>query len=96
MISLNLALIFAKSEVLFERYRMALNRDKYAIEVRDDDAIKRNQTFFDFMQRTFSILDRINMDEKFLLICTIKKDQLRKQSAEEVEKPKRDKKDRNK
>ena len=76
MISLNLALIFAKSEVLFERYRMALNRDKYAIEVRDDDAIKRNQTFFDFMQRTFSILDRINMDEKFLLICTIKKDQL--------------------
>ena len=30
------------SEVLFEIYRMAPNRDKYDIEVRNDDAIKRD------------------------------------------------------
>ena len=32
----------ANSELLFEQYRMALNRDKYDIEVRNYDAIKRN------------------------------------------------------
>ena len=32
----------AKSELLFEQYRMALKRYKYDIEVRHDDAIKRN------------------------------------------------------
>ena len=35
----------ANSEVLFEKYRMALKRDKYAIEIQKDDAIKRNQIF---------------------------------------------------
>ena len=35
-------IMIAKSEVLFEQYRMALKRDKYDIEVRYDDAIKRN------------------------------------------------------
>ena len=28
-----------KSEVLFEKYRMALNQDKYYIEVQDDDSV---------------------------------------------------------
>ena len=36
----------SKSELLFEKYRMALKRDKYDIEVRYDDAIKRDQIFF--------------------------------------------------
>ena len=40
----------SKSELLFEQYRMALKRDKYDIEVRDDDAIKCNRIFFGFMQ----------------------------------------------
>ena len=40
----------AKSALLFEQYIMDLNRDKYDIEVRDDDAINRNQIFFDLMQ----------------------------------------------
>ena len=31
------------SELLFEQCRMALNQHKYNIEVRNDDAIKRNQ-----------------------------------------------------
>ena len=33
----------ANCEVLFEIYRMALMRDKYAIEIQKDDAIKPNQ-----------------------------------------------------
>ena len=32
----------AKSELLFEKYRMALKRDKDAIEFQKDDAINRN------------------------------------------------------
>ena len=52
-----------KSEVLFEKYRMTLNWDKYYIEVRDDDTMKCNRIFFDFMQRTFSCLDELYMDE---------------------------------
>ena len=40
----------AKSGLLFEKYRMSLNRDKYDIEVRNDDAINCNQIFFDFMK----------------------------------------------
>ena len=35
----------ANSEVLFEKYRMALKRDKDAIEIQKDDAIKRNRFF---------------------------------------------------
>ena len=53
----------AKSEVLFKEYRMALNWDKYDIEVRDDDAINRNWLLFDFTQQTFSCLDGLYMDE---------------------------------
>ena len=34
----------AKSELLFEQNIMAINRDKYDIEVQNYDAIKRNQT----------------------------------------------------
>ena len=63
---------------------MALNQYKYEIEFQDDDAIKRNQILFDFMQQTFSCMDGLYMDEKYLLIDTIKKVQLRKQSAAEV------------
>ena len=75
---------------------MALNQDKYDIEVRDIDAIKRNQIFFDSMQRTFSCLYGLYIDEEYLLIDIIKKYQYRKQSATEVERLNRDKKDRNK
>ena len=47
----------AKSDLLFEKYRMALNQDKYNIEVLNDDAIKCNQILFDFMQQMFNNLD---------------------------------------
>ena len=36
----------AKSGLLFEQYRMDLNRGKYDIEVQNDDVIKSNQVFF--------------------------------------------------
>ena len=38
----------AKIEILFEKYRMALKREKNAIEVQKDDAIKRKIIFFWF------------------------------------------------
>ena len=60
---------------------MVINRYKYDIEVRDDDAIKHNRIFFDFMQQTFSFLDELYMDEKCLFMDTIKKDELRNQSS---------------
>ena len=38
-------IMIANNEVFFEKYRMALNRDKDAIEIQGDDAIKRNRLF---------------------------------------------------
>ena len=61
----------ANNEVLFEKYRMALQRDKYAIEIQGDDAIKCNQLFFDFMLRMFNRLNQLYEKGKSLLIYTI-------------------------
>ena len=36
-------IIITSTELLFEKYRMALKREKYDIEVQNDDAIKCNQ-----------------------------------------------------
>ena len=58
----------ANNEVLFEKYRMALKRDKDAIEIQEGDAIKRNQLFFDFMLRMFNSLIQLYEEEKILLI----------------------------
>ena len=46
-----------KSELLFEKYRMALKRDKDAIEIQKDDAINCNRLFFDFILRMFNHLN---------------------------------------
>ena len=86
----------SRSEVLFEQYRMALNWDKYYIEVRNDDAIKRNQILFDFMQRTFNRLYGSYLHGKCILIDSIIKYQTRKHPAAEIEKLNREKKARNK
>ena len=61
--------------MLFEQYIMSLIWDKYDIEVRNDDAIKRNQILFDFMQRMFNRFDGLYIHEKCLWIHTIIKDQ---------------------
>ena len=63
----------AKSEILFEKYRMALNRDKDAIEIQNDDAIKRNQIFCDFILRMLNHLTQLYVKEKSILIHTILK-----------------------
>ena len=65
---------------------MSLKRDKYDIEVQNDDAIKRNQILFYFMEQTFNFLDGLYLHERCLLIYTIMKYQLRKQGAAEIEK----------
>ena len=39
----------ADSELLFEQYIIALYQYRYAIDVQDDDTIKRNQIFFDLI-----------------------------------------------
>ena len=36
-------IMLANNEVLFEQYRIALKRDKYAIDIEGCDAINRNQ-----------------------------------------------------
>ena len=46
---------------------MALKRDKYAIESQKDDAIKRNQLFFDFMLIMFNNLNQLYEQEKVFL-----------------------------
>ena len=75
---------------------MALNRDKYDIEVRNYDAIKRNQIFFDFMQQIFNRLDGFYSHEICLLIDQIMGYQMRKWSVAETEKLNREIKARNK
>ena len=74
---------------------MALNRNKYDIEVRDDDTIKHDQIFLiSCNERSMVWMDYIWM--KFYFDRYNKKDQFRKQSAAEVEILNRDKKERNK
>ena len=59
----------ANNEVLFEKYRIALKRDKYAIDIDREDAINSNRIFFDFMLRMFEHLNQLyEMEKVFLLI----------------------------
>ena len=65
---------------------MAFNTDKYGIEVINYDAIKRNWPFFDFTKQTFNWLYGFYLREICILIELTMEDQMRKQSAEEIEK----------
>ena len=90
----------SKSDILFEQ-----NQEKYDVEVLNDDVIKRNQIFFNFMQRTFNCLYGLYLRQIYLLMDAIIKIQLRvqsaagcrrvQQSAAEIEKMNREKKARN-
>ena len=71
--------------MLFQQYRMALNQEKYDIEVQNDDAIKRNQILFDFIQQTFNSLDGLYLCEICILIYMIIKDKFRNHSVVEIE-----------
>ena len=46
-------LIIARNEVLFEKYRIALKRDKDAIDIDREDAINYKQLFFLFHAKNF-------------------------------------------
>ena len=70
---------------------MYLKRYKYDIEVQNDDAIKRNRIFFDFMQKTFNSLYGLYLHVKYLLIDMVIKYQSRKHSTVEIEEPNREK-----
>ena len=74
------------SELLFEKYRMDLNQDKNDIEVRNDDAIKRNQILSDLTQQTLNRMDGLYLREICLLMDTTMKHKLRKKSVAEIEK----------
>ena len=82
--------------MLFQQYRMALNQEKYDIEVQNDDAIKRNQILFDFIQQTFNSLDGLYLREICILIYMIIKDKFRNHSVVEIEILNKEKKERNK
>ena len=68
---------------MFEQYIISLKRDKDAIDIEGEDEIKRNRLFFDFMLRTFNHLNQLYEMEKSILIDTILKYHLRKESAKE-------------
>ena len=61
-------IIIANNEVLFEQYRIALKRDKDAIDIEGEDAINRNRLVFDFMLRMFNHLNQLYEMEKFFLL----------------------------
>ena len=63
----------AKDEMLFEKYRIALKRDKDAIDIDGNDAFDSYQLFFDFMLRMFDHLNQLYEMEKSLLIDIILK-----------------------
>ena len=61
--------MIAKNEMLFEQYRIALKRDKYAIDIEGEDAINRNRLFFDLVLRMFDHPNQLyEMEKVFLLI----------------------------
>ena len=73
----------ASNAFLFEKYRIALKRDKDAIDIDGNDAIDSHQLVFDFMLRMFDHLNQLYEMEKSLLIDVILKYHLRNESDEE-------------
>ena len=62
-------------------YRIALKRDKDAIDIDGEDAINSKRLFFDFMLIMFDHLNQLYEKEKSLLIDTILQYHLSKESA---------------
>ena len=54
----------ASNELLFEKYRIALKRDKYAIDIDGDDAFDSLRLVFDSMLRMFDHLNQLYEMEK--------------------------------
>ena len=73
----------ASNELLFEKYRIALKRDKDAIDIDWNDAIDSHRLVFDFMLIMFDHLNQLYEMEKSLLIDAILKYHLRNESDED-------------
>ena len=73
--------MIADNKVFFEQYIISLKRDKDAIDIEGEDAINCNRLFFDFMIIMFNRLNQLYEMDKSLLIDTILKYNLRKESA---------------
>ena len=73
----------ASNWFLFEKYRIALQRNKDSIDIDEDDAIDSHRLVFDFMPRMFDHLNRLYEMGKSLLIDAILKYHLRNESDEE-------------
>ena len=59
----------ASNELLFEKYRIALNRDKDAIDIDGNDEIDSHQLVLDFMLRMFDHINQLyEMEKVFLLM----------------------------
>ena len=67
----------ASNELLFEKYRIALKRDKDAIDIDGNDAIDSHRLVFDFMLRMSDDLNQLYEMETSLLINAIIKYYLR-------------------
>ena len=51
-------LMIASNNLLFEKYRIALKRDKSEIDIDGNDAIDSHRLVFDFMLRMFDHLNQ--------------------------------------
>ena len=58
----------AKDELLFKKYRIALKRDKDAIDIDGNDSINSHRLVFDFMLRMFDHLNQLYKMEKVFLL----------------------------
>ena len=76
-------LTIVNNEVLFEKYRISLKWDNDVIDIDEDDAINSNRLVLDFMLRMFDHINQLYEKEKSVLIDTILKYHLRKESAKE-------------
>ena len=76
-------LTIANNEVLFEKYRIALKRDKDAIDIDGNDAIYSYRLLFYFMLRMSDHLNKLYEMEKSLLIDAILTYHLRKENDKE-------------
>ena len=52
-------LTIENNEVLFEKYRISLKREKDAIDIDGEDAINSNRLFFEFMLRMFDHINQL-------------------------------------
>jgi hypothetical protein len=72
------------SQILFEQYRVALNRDTWDISrLNDEEPIRRATMFHDFLSRMFQNLSTYYFEDKVIVMAVIADEDLRQQQEEE-------------